>query len=172
MQTQKCSKCEKTFDLTSEFFHKSSRSKTGFSKICKTCVNIRRTLWIDTTGYDESSFYDKCDGDAILARAKVLYSGLVSRSRQNQIPFDKNTLNVKFIYDWISKTSQCECCKRELDYSFKGNNNYASPTLDKFYPHKGYVLGNIHLLCWRCNILKSNTTLSKLEIVVSWMKSK
>lgn len=105
MQTQKCSKCGETFDLTDQFFHKSSRSKTGYSNICKICINIRRTLWVDATEYDEPSFYNKCDGDAILARAKVLYSGLVSRSRQNQIPFDKNILNVKFIYNWLSKTS-------------------------------------------------------------------
>jgi len=172
MQTQKCNKCPNYYELTTEFFHKESRIKTGFSKTCKICVKTYKKLWIANSGYTQPSFYESCKGDSIMARAIILRSGLVSRSREKNLPFDKSILNTNYIYNWLTQTQSCECCKRNFDFTFKNINNYSSPTIDKFYSSLGYVIGNIHLLCWRCNILKKNYSASKLETVMLWMNCK
>ena len=55
---------------------------------------------------------------------------------------------------------------RQLD----GKPNNASPSIDRFSPTDGYVLGNVHVICWRCNNLKRDVTSDELLMVASWMK--
>jgi hypothetical protein len=45
-----------------------------------------------------------------------------------------------------------------------------SPTLDKIIPALGYVPGNVAVISWRANKLKSDGALEELELVVAWMR--
>lgn len=47
-----------------------------------------------------------------------------------------------------------------------------SPSLDKLQPELGYVPGNINVISWRANKLKSDGTVEELEALLSWMKEK
>lgn len=44
------------------------------------------------------------------------------------------------------------------------------PSIDRIIPELGYVKGNVAVISWRANNLKSNATLHELESVVQWMK--
>jgi hypothetical protein len=44
-----------------------------------------------------------------------------------------------------------------------------SPSVDKIDPKKGYVKGNICVISWRANKLKSDATLEELVAVVNYM---
>lgn len=44
-----------------------------------------------------------------------------------------------------------------------------SPSVDRFVPSMGYVIGNVHLICWRCNNLKRDATPEELLGVAQWM---
>ena len=46
-----------------------------------------------------------------------------------------------------------------------------SPTLDRFDNSKGYVKGNVRVISWRANALKSDATVEELERVVEYMKT-
>lgn len=46
----------------------------------------------------------------------------------------------------------------------------ASPTLDKFIPELGYVPGNIAVISWRANKIKSDATASEISALSEWMK--
>lgn len=43
------------------------------------------------------------------------------------------------------------------------------PSIDRIIPELGYVKGNIAVISWRANNIKSNATLQELESVVEWM---
>lgn len=169
MQTQICSKCKLVLDVN--LFHKNKKRKSGILKRCKNCVNSARRLWIEKTDYKDI-FYKRCHGDVIKGRAKVMYSGLISRSREKGFKLDKSKINEKFLYNWMINVKNCECCGRELDFSFKGIHNYASPSIDRFNNEIWYEIGNIHLLCWRCNTLKNNHSIDDFKKVLSWMIKK
>ena len=51
-----------------------------------------------------------------------------------------------------------------------GNNfmNDNSPTLDKFIPAKGYVKGNVHVISWRANNLKSDGSPAEWIKIAKW----
>jgi hypothetical protein len=46
----------------------------------------------------------------------------------------------------------------------------SSPTLDKFYPKKGYVKGNIQVISWRANRMKSDGTPEDWIKIAEWCK--
>lgn len=47
-----------------------------------------------------------------------------------------------------------------------------SPTLDRFYPEKGYVPGNITVISMRANLIKTNAAVDEIEAVARWMRSR
>lgn len=45
-----------------------------------------------------------------------------------------------------------------------------SPSLDRINPKKGYVKGNVMVISWRANRLKSDATLEEIEAIRRYMK--
>jgi hypothetical protein len=48
----------------------------------------------------------------------------------------------------------------------------SSPSLDKIVPILGYVPGNVGVISWRANEIKSNATIDELTAVLCWLKRK
>jgi hypothetical protein len=46
----------------------------------------------------------------------------------------------------------------------------AKASIDKLIPELGYVPGNVFIVSWRANNLKSNSTIEELEKVLDYMK--
>ena len=46
-----------------------------------------------------------------------------------------------------------------------------SPSLDKIVPERGYVQGNITVISWKANRLKSNATLKELRALVRYLEA-
>ena len=70
----------------------------------------------------------------------------------------------------------CPCCKRPLDYAAGGTSSrtprHDAPSLDRIDTTKGYVRGNVDIICWRCNALKRDGTLSELRAILDYMERK
>jgi hypothetical protein len=47
----------------------------------------------------------------------------------------------------------------------------SSPTLDRIVPSLGYVRGNIIVVSWRANRLKSDATMDELARIVAWYRA-
>jgi hypothetical protein len=54
------------------------------------------------------------------------------------------------------------CGKRQMD---------ESPTLDRVIPERGYVKGNVAVISWRANRLKSDATLAELLAIARYVRS-
>ena len=68
----------------------------------------------------------------------------------------------------------CTCCGCLLDYTIHPKNGSArnrSPSLDRCDNNLGYVVGNVYVVCYRCNKLKSNATLDELRAIVAYMEN-
>ena len=50
----------------------------------------------------------------------------------------------------------------------RGRRQPDSPSLDKFYPEKGYVKGNIQVISWRANRIKSDGTPDEWIKIATW----
>ena len=66
----------------------------------------------------------------------------------------------------------CACCGVQLDYSTRRgrNNRRHSPSLDRKDNTLGYTLANTRVICWRCNDVKGDATLTELEAVLAYLK--
>jgi hypothetical protein len=77
----------------------------------------------------------------------------------------RSDLSIEYYKSLIVDT--CPLLGVSLTYdNFKGNapDNYA--TLDKIDPNGGYVEGNVQIVSFRANMLKSNATLEELKMIV------
>ncbi len=53
----------------------------------------------------------------------------------------------------------------------EGYGRESSPTLDRVIPSEGYVKGNVSVVSFKANRLKSNATVEELLAVISYMKN-
>jgi len=63
--------------------------------------------------------------------------------------------------------AECSCCGSELDYEGK---TARSPSLDRIHNDFGYIVGNVAVICIRCNSLKKNGTVSEFERILAYMR--
>lgn len=69
-----------------------------------------------------------------------------------------------------SPPTRCRCCGKPLDYtSGRGHlDRDCSPSLDRKNNLLGYVVGNVEIICWRCNVLKSDGSREELAAVARY----
>lgn len=51
-----------------------------------------------------------------------------------------------------------------------GRADDASPSLDRLDNTKGYVPGNVNVISWKANQIKSNATVAELRAIADWME--
>lgn len=70
------------------------------------------------------------------------------------------------------RPDRCPCCGIDLDYGRSDSTRPLrhGPSLDRIDCTKGYISGNIAIICWRCNAIKRDATLSELEKIVEYMR--
>lgn len=62
----------------------------------------------------------------------------------------------------------CACCGHELDYEHR-QTRY-SPSIDRIRNERGYVTGNVAIICFRCNSLKKDGTESDFVQILDYMR--
>jgi len=101
----------------------------------------------------------------VLFRAVNESDHWIIRSKRGNKRRQRTELSVEYYKTLIVDT--CPLLNVKLTYSnFEGRtpDNYA--TLDKIDPNRGYVEGNVQIVSFRANTLKSNATLEELKMIV------
>ena len=104
-----------------------------------------------------------------IPRVRIRQLALGARRRANQ----KNLKFSDVIIDSFSANPpmMCACCRRKLDYSMRrGRNCGASPSFDRVDNSSGYIVSNVQVICWRCNSIKKDATLTELKGLVRYMQ--
>jgi len=186
-----CGICQEWKHRNLENFKPSPSCKSGISGRCRSCSDAYMSEWKrknrERLSKKRRELYAKKDpsrkrrearamwrSDPYRKRGAVLRSSMLDRSKKLDLPFDSGILDARYIARWLKSCQGCECCGRKFRIVTDGSGTKcdASPSVDRIHPKKGYVLGNIALLCWRCNNLKRDSNSSELGKVVEWMKSK
>ena len=124
---------------------------------------------------NKERIFENKKNNPFTTQSSVLSNKARTRAREKNIPIDLDFISTPNITNWLKHQLRCECCNVEFDIGFKngkegGKSN--SPSLDRFDPEKGYVKGNVYLICFECNSLKRDANSKRLEMVVNWMKRK
>lgn len=190
---RRCSKCGEAKPETLDFFTPSPDCRNGISGVCRVCrrkyhrewkakkgepyKERRRALWAERRELELPKRREqariKQDRDPFHARATVMRGGMQIRSSEHGIQFDADVFTIAYLTDWLMSQRNCACCGREFDVAYKhdGRKRNDSPSLDRIHLEKGYVVGNIALVCWRCNNLKRDSNPDELQRVVDWMRT-
>lgn len=167
-----CSYCK--IKKSSKEFHKNKNNKDGFSIYCKKCFKEIQKEWEEKVNYKEK-YKDRIKKNNKLwynnNYLKIKIRDCIERAIKINVPYDTK----EDLYNYLNpiyKKGICECCSKKLVIGSKNMPENNSPSLDRLIPEKGYVIGNISLLCNRCNTLKSNATPDELFIIADWYKTK
>ena len=96
---------------------------------------------------------------------KKILSQRKSEAKKKGLPFD---IDLEYLcniaYD------NCPVLKFPLSWGErKGHATDNSPSLDKFDPKKGYVIGNVCWISFKANTIKSNASLQEIQAVAQWV---
>lgn len=162
--TKKCAVCKLVFSTIN---FDSAKTQNGFRAECKSCRSIRekqtRVRYNTRPEHEKKAILDKNRLIKLKNPERLLHRYAKLRAKKNNIPFDIE------ISDVVIPT---HCPILGLPLAFNrialGPN---SPTLDKIVPVLGYVKGNVQVLSWKANKLKSNGTIYELELIVKYLKN-
>ena len=128
-------------------------------KYCSTsCGNkARRRRHYDTNA---SYYYEKRKRERASIESSIL-ARVKSRAKLKGIPFNMTVEDIT-----IPKV--CPILGIELTFNYgKGSGHHDdSPSVDRIYPDRGYVKGNVRIISARANLLKNNATPQELEAVL------
>jgi hypothetical protein len=88
-------------------------------------------------------------------------------AKRKNIPFT-------ILFDEIDKPVYCPVLGIELNYGWSGEDRRDDfkATFDKVIPKLGYIPGNVFVISWRANKLKSDMTLDELQKIMNYIKEK
>ena len=96
---------------------------------------------------------------------------VMTRCRGNEMEYDAD-----YLFGLAAeKPTHCPCCGIKFDLSYqkeKGRPPINGISYDRIDCTKGYVLGNVSIICWRCNTIKRDATLDELETIVRYMRQR
>ena len=107
--------------------------------------------------------YEKNPIPQMLSNAKI-------RAKQKNIDFNLTSEYLKKIFP---KDNKCPIIGVNFQFGYKNQdkkNNDFAPSLDKIIPEKGYVEGNVIVICNIANRIKSDSTIEVLEKVLNFYK--
>lgn len=84
--------------------------------------------------------------------------------------------NVEFsitIADLLPLPMECPVFGIKLNYAGnKGMRGFIddSPSIDRIDPNDGYVQGNVRIICWRANRIKSDASIDELKKILRYMQ--
>ena len=146
-----CSFCKKKF--TKENFRKISRKNwEGFYPQCKNCESLLMKVK-----------YEKNPIPQMLSNAKI-------RAKQKNVDFNITPQYLKKIFP---KDNICPITGFNFQFGYKNldkKNSDFAPSLDRIMPEKGYVEGNVIVICNIANRVKSDSTLEILGKVYNFYK--
>ena len=93
-----------------------------------------------------------------------LYRAVKSRANSQNIPFNLEESDIVI-------PSVCPVLGISIKiHTGRGGYFPDSPTVDRIIPELGYVKGNVKIISFRANLLKTNATLTELKAIVKYIE--
>ena len=179
---KQCSKCKQV--LPAESFSKDKKASDGLQSSCKKCTALYykqwrenggaqwRKQWYRNGGKERTQSYIKAN--PVKTMTVSLISGARCRARDKNVPFD---IDLEYVRSMVGENaelaSHCPVFNIPLDWSRLRNNGGKpvpnSPSIDRIVPERGYVKGNIKIISFRANQIKSDASHEELKLVTSYL---
>ncbi len=179
MPTKQCNTCNK-FKPLNEFGinrkkDNSSNFHSGIVNIyagdCKVCLAIKQKIWRDAHPNYWKKVNNKVHTGKITKYPKedrYLLSAIrdrISNARQNSKRNPERDFNIdaEYMYQmWKNQNGLCALSNQIL--LLKKNTPYTL-SIDKIYPNKGYIKGNVQWVIWAANRAKGDLTIQELLLL-------
>ena len=132
---------------------------------CKKVKNFSEFRKNKNSSFGYSYFCKECDKQRVYSRdkRKVLYNAAKKRAKDNNLDFNLDL-------DDIILPNECPILNIKLQF----NNGHAkddSYSIDRIDSSKGYIKGNIQIISFKANTIKSNATIEELGLVYSYLRN-
>lgn len=153
-----CKKCNTTKILGD--FHYDSGSSDGHRTYCKVCSIKDACVW-------SLNNKEKRNNTVRNRRAKDKLGSILSLARQRA---RNNNLEFSLTREDVSIPETCPVLGIEIKCA---NNKLldSSPTIDRIDSSLGYIKGNVLVISWRANRLKSDATISEVRCILKYMEA-
>jgi hypothetical protein len=145
---KRCPTCCETKPFSE--FHKHRGSKDGFCWRCKSCRKTHRNLELDA---ETNKQWRKRNPKQVL----VLNAAARARRKGIEFSITENDFEIPTM-----------CPVLGIPLSSTNKRHDGSPTLDRIINDRGYVPGNVTIISWRANRIKSDATLAELQAIVAF----
>lgn len=141
------------------------------------CTKTTRNLRIgeaQSCGCRLREHYDGSNGPNNWKHGESIHGKKTTRYKmweQAKLRAKKKGLSFNICWSDIEIPERCPVLGKPLKSSGKRGQNDWSPTLDRVIPALGYVRGNVRVISWRANRLKSNSTPKELQLIVDYMRA-
>ena len=100
-------------------------------------------------------------------REKYLKKMLSRTKAKCQTANIKFNLSLDYLHNIYPKDNKCPIFKKE--FKIGDPKKQFSPSLDRIYPERGYVIGNVVIISNRANTIKNNATSEEIMKVANWL---
>jgi hypothetical protein len=163
---KQCPKCKQMLPV--EMFAKNRSKKDGLQYWCRSCKSKQSSNYYVNGGKEKVRSYNK------LNPVKVITAQLVrdarERARDKCLPFDIDLYYIRsMVGNNAELSSHCPVFGIPLEWSCQRNQGRGphpyAPSIDRIDPERGYVKGNVWIISYRANTIKSNATHEELKLV-------
>lgn len=161
-----CSLSCSTRHTRSKILHEQQQGLGEGHKKCGVCDDVKPFEEFRKGGgsFGRSYFCKVCDSKRIYKapdRRNIVLNSAKSRAKKNNLPFNLDI-------DDIVLPEVCPILGIKLEFN-KGVCKDNSYSIDKIDPNPGYVKGNIQIISFRANRMKSNATLEEVEMLYKYL---
>lgn len=167
-KVKKCRKCKKTLGLHNSTYYR----LRNYIYLCNNCDREEKRIWAfkkykknpqlaieKVTSHDRKSFLE----NPIKYKCKKMCYNSKKRATIMQI---SHNCTIDYLLSIAPKI--CPILKIDLNYlSIKKDKN--SPSLDRIDPQKGYIIGNVQIISYLANLMKSFANKEDLINFAEWV---
>jgi hypothetical protein len=114
----------------------------------------------------QKEYYDKCQ-----SKPSHRMQRLISKARRRAI--DKGLPYSEELFSRLKANPPmvCVCCDVLFDYTLSKGHNSRSASFDRIDNTLGYTLGNVAVICRRCNRLKGDATPEEIDLIAAYVRN-
>lgn len=160
MENKLCSKCKLCKPISE--YSKSKRGANGLRSNCKACDRVRCKEWKDKNPNKVQATNQKRDQQRKAEPEKEMLRRAKKRAIIRNIEFSIGVEDILIPYE-------CPVLNKKLQYSNSQSVHRFAPSLDRKDITKGYVSGNVQVISYKANTMKSDATLEELQLFALWV---
>lgn len=147
-----CTDCDTVFPGLE--FRRSHASADGYSAICRHCRLVR----------NQAKLKRERAANPIVYAARAMFCRAKQRAHERDLGFD---LTIEYLVDICVDT----CPVFDIPLRYDGlRKTDDSASLDRFFPERGYVRGNVFVISSLANSIKNKGTSTQVQLVAAWMR--